>query len=158
MPRPAAEVTKAPVKGKDLDNYLRASAEADADPDGDSYLRIIDQVLSATSVDVVLTPVEAMQAKDMTDIPLYLAGFDLNKSEYDVGSPFYVSMQCMVAQDGTPVVINCGHRKVIAQCVKLRQFDQFPYQVQIRARGASAHGTPMLELIKWADDAEPPPF
>jgi len=146
-----------PKTTQELDTFLRAEGAAEADPDEGGYSRIIEQVLSATSPDVVLTPVEAVQAKDMVGIALVFYGFDLNESEYDVGSPFYVSMKCAVAQDGTPVIINCGHKKVIAQCVKLREFDEFPYNVMFRQRGVSKiGGTPMLELTKWEPEPEPP--
>ena len=147
-----------PSRAKDLDQFLRDSNEQSSDPDGGGLLRIIDQVLSAATPDAVLTPVDALAAADMVGVNLYLGGIDLNQSEYDVGSPFYVSMACLVAEDQTPVVINCGHRKVIAQCVKLREFDQFPYRVVFRTRGVSKiGGTPMLELIKW-EETEPAPF
>ena len=50
--RPDTVVTGQPVlKAKDLDAFLRQSAEDDQDPDGAAYLRIIDQVLAATSPD-----------------------------------------------------------------------------------------------------------
>ena len=147
-----------PKRGADLDQYLRDTEAEKSDPDGAALLRIIDQVLSADSPDAILTPVEAVAAADMVGINLYLAAVELNQSEYDVGSPFYVSLACLVAEDQTPIVVNCGHRKVIAQCIKLREFDQFPYRVVFRQRGVSKiGGTPMLELVKWGEP-EPPPF
>jgi hypothetical protein len=157
VPRSRTLDTISPKTAKELDEYLRAEGAAEVDPDADAYTRIIDQVLSAKSPDVVLTPVEALQARDMVGVPLVFYGFDLNESEYDVGSPFYVSMKCAVAQDGTPAIINCGHKKVIAQCVKLREFDQWPYNVMFRTRGTSkVGGTAMLELVKWEPEGEPP--
>jgi hypothetical protein len=147
-----------PLSAAQLDDWMRQEQEANADPDGAAYARIIDQVLSATSPDIVLTPVEAVQAKDMVGVPLLLFGGTLNESEYDQGSPFYVTLETVVNEDQTPVVINCGHKKVIAQFVKLREFGQFPYQVMFRQRGVSKiGGTPMLELVKW-ETPEPPPF
>ena len=157
VPQSRALATTIPTTARELDVFLRAQGEQVPDPDAGGYERIIEQVLSATSPDVVLTPVEALQAKEIVGVPLILYGFDLNKSEYDVGSPFYVSMQCAVAQDGTPAIINCGHKKVIAQLVKLKEFDQFPYNVVFRERGVSkVGGTAMLELVKWETSEEPP--
>jgi len=155
---PAVIDGKVPLKAKDLDQFLRTEGEAEGDPEGGAYLRIIDQVLSATSPDVVLTPVEALNAADMVGIPLLLFGGELNKSDYDVGSPFYVSLECVVNEDQTPAIVNCGHKKVIAQFVKLREFGQFPYRVMFRQRGVSKiGGTPMLELVKW-EEPEAAPF
>jgi hypothetical protein len=147
-----------PVKASELNDYLRSSAEADLDPDEGAYSRIIEQVLRATTPDIVLTPTEAIDAKDMVGIPLIMTGFDLNESEFDAGSPFYASIQAFVAQDETAVVINCGHKKVIAQLIKLREFDQWPYKVQFEQRGVSRiGGTPMLSLVKW-EEQETAPF
>ncbi len=157
VPAAAASVPAMPTTSQELDAFLTQVGNVESDPDAGGYERIIAQVLSATSPDVVLTPVEALQAKDMVGIPLIFFGFDLNKSEFDVGSPFYVSMQCVIAQDQTPAIINCGHKKVIAQCVKLKQFGEWPYNVEFRTRGVSKiGGTAMLELVKWEADGEPP--
>src|SRR5260221_482855 len=77
-----------PVRASDLDQYLRDTHAAEVDPDEGAYSRIIEQVLKSTSPDIVLTPTEAVDAKDMVGIPLVITGFDLNESEYDQGSPF----------------------------------------------------------------------
>jgi len=147
-----------PVKASDLDQYLRDTHAAEVDPDEGAYARIIEQVLKSTTPDIVLTPTEAVDAKDMVGIPLVITGFDLNESEYDQGSPFYVSIHAFVAQDETEVVINCGHKKVIAQMVMLKRFDQWPYRAMFRQRGVSKiGGTPMLELVK-AEGPEKAPF
>jgi hypothetical protein len=100
-----------------------------------------------------------MQARDMIDIPLMLADFELNKSEYDVGAPFFASMAVLVP-GGEPAVVNCGHKKVLAQLVKLKEFNEFPYRVKFIARGQSKQGTPMLELTAWTEDeySDTPPF
>jgi hypothetical protein len=154
VPRSMAVANTAPTTSRELDAYLRAQGDQEKDPDAGGYERIIAQVLSATSPDVVLTPVEAIQARDIVGVPLLLFGVEMNESEFDEGSPFYASMQCVVAQDATPAIVNCGHKKVIAQLVKLKEFDQFPYRVMFRQRGTSKiGGTPMLELVKW--DEEP---
>lgn len=130
----------------------------------DPYRRIIDQILSAESPDAVLTPVEARKLSEFIGVPLLLFGYDLQKSEYDVGTPFYAAMQCQEAETKSPVVITSGHKKVLAQLVKLRQFAQWPYQVMPTQRGTGAGGDPLYELGKWPVDYVPgdlskePPF
>lgn len=157
MTREQAKLAIPPKTATELDAWLKTSKEVETDPDDGAYERIIAQVLAADSPDVVLTPVEALQARDVVGVPLLLFGHELNESEFDVGSPFYASMQCAIAQDDTPAIINCGHKKVIAQLVKLKQFDQYPYRVMFRERGTSkVGGTPMLELVKWEQQEEPP--
>ena len=140
-----------------LDKYLRSETSMDTDGPGGGYEAIIRQVLAAESPDAVLTPVEAEQARDYVGINLLLHGYELNQSDFDAGSPWYASLQVEHPDSGERKVLNCGHRKVMAQLVKLRQFDQWPYKVMIMERGRSAQGTPMLELRKWVE-LDAPPF
>lgn len=124
----------------------------------DPMQRIIQQVLDADSVDAVLTPVEVMQARDIVGVPFLLQDFDLNQSEYDAGSPFYASMVCVMPPGDDVRVVNCGHKKVLAQLVKLRQFNALPLPVKFIERGRSQQGTAMLELSKWDEGDGPAPF
>lgn len=162
VPKSAAAVDRTPVTAADLMEHLRAEGTRDGDAPSTAHDQIIAQVLSAKTPDAVLTPVEAMQGSDLIGVRLLLGGYELNKSDYDVGSPFYASMQCMAESESgewEPVVVNTGHKKVLAQLVKLREFDQFPYQVMFRTRGQSQQGTPMLELVKWeVPEGQEPPF
>src|SRR6266568_2505166 len=166
LPANVKDSPKAPVRESDFDRFLKDRQSEGADPERDPYEAIIQQVMNADSPDAVLTPVEALQGRDLLDEPLILLGFELNKSEYDVGSPFYASMQCLRPPDGERVIVNCGHKKVMAQLVKLEEFHQnpnvdagYPYQVMFRTRGVSkVGGTPMLELTKWREDSGEPPF
>lgn len=141
-----------------LTEFITTQSEEMPERDSDPMQRIIEQVLNAESADAVLTPVDVKQASEIVGIPFVLFEFDLNESEYDAGSPFFASMVCGLPPDGEPTVINCGHKKVIAQLVKLRQFDALPAQVKFITRGKSKQGTPMLELTKWSEDDGPPPF
>ena len=119
--------------------------------EADPYRRILDQILNAETPDAVLTPVEAHKIGEYLGIPLLLFGFELQRSEYDTGSPFYAAMQCRDVNKDEPVVITSGHRKVLAQLVKLRQFAQWPYQVMPIARGTGQGGDPLYELTKWPE-------
>lgn len=120
------------------------------DPDVDPYQQIIEQVLAAETPDDVLTPVVAIAAKDLVGINLLLHDVNLNKSEFDVGSPFYASCHVVRQDTGETIVVNCGHKKVLAQLIKLDQFAQYPYQVKFIEQGRSKQsGSPMLALAKW---------
>jgi hypothetical protein len=127
--------------------------------DDDPFASIIRQILSATSPDIVLTPVEATQARDVVGVPLEVFDFAMNKSEFDTGAPFYASMQCQKVKTGEPVVVNCGHKAVIAQLIRLKQLDAYPFAGVFEERGRSAQGTPMLRLKRYeSTEGEPPPF
>lgn len=134
--------------------------------DDDPYRRILDQILSAETPDSVLTPVEAKKLGDYIGVPLLLFGFELQESTYDVGTPFYAALQCRDVNADEPVILTTGHRKVLAQCVRLRQLVEagkadWPFQVMTMGRGTGQGGTPLLEFGKWPEDYvpnEPPPF
>jgi len=143
----------------DFDRKLIAQQDAVKEDSKDPHERIIAQVLEAESPDAVLTPVDVLQGRDLIGENIVLLDFELNKSEFDVGSPFYASISALRTPDEPPVVVNCGHKKVIAQLVRLKELDAFPVQVRFATRGVSkAGGTPMLELTKWSTEPAEPPF
>jgi hypothetical protein len=156
---PSTEVTKRGRAPSALDRFFADAKDQGGDVERDPMESIIRQVLSADSPASVLTPTEVMKASDMVGIPLLLVGFELNESEYDAGSPMYGSMAVLVP-GGQPTVVNCGHKKVLAQLVKLQEFNEFPYRVIFVTRGTSKQGTPMLELNAWTEEqyADNPPF
>jgi hypothetical protein len=136
-----------------FDQFLKDRNARDGDPEVDPYERILQQVLSAKTPDAVLTPVEVMQGRDIIGVPFILADFTLNESDFDEGSPFYANMTCHMPPEGEPVPVNCGHKKVLAQLVKLKEMDAFPIAVKFITRGtAKVGGTPMLELTKWGPE------
>lgn len=141
--------------GRELDKFDRFLIDREAEGGDvaiDSYQAIIEQVLSATSPDDVLTPVEAVKAADVVGIPYLLYGFDMNESEFDAGSPFYASMKMGNTVTGEPQVVNCGHKRVIAQLIKLEEFQQYPYRVMFKEQGKSRKsGSPMLVMVKWQE-------
>jgi hypothetical protein len=161
----AAELVMDPHSGAhalavpdDVHAFLMSQGQGGELQEGDPFRRIIEQVLSAESPDAVLTPVEAVSANDMIGVPLLLHDYALNKSDYDVGSPFFASMECARGDTDEPVVVNTGHKRVLAQLVKLKQFGQFPYKIMIAQTGTNDRGTPMLVLRKWPETVTPPPF
>lgn len=166
-----------------FEDWLRnAKNEQDDDAGEDPYMRILRQTLNAKTPDDVLTPIEALKARDLVGHALIAEGFEFNESEYDVGSPMYASIRCVyvsllppqeleilkidrpsppiVTPTGKPalftgdsIVVNCGHKKVITQLVVLRQMNAFPRKVVFAERGKSkVSGSPMLTLLKWGKD------
>jgi hypothetical protein len=142
------------ARPSEFDRFLTDKMSADGDPETDPLERIVKQVLSAESADAVLTPVEVMQGRDIIGVPIIVVGFQLNKSDFDAGSPFYASMECLMPPEAVPQVVNCGHKKVLAQLVRLQELDAFPVNVQFITRGQSKQGTPMLELTKWPEQEQ----
>jgi hypothetical protein len=147
------------VKKSEFDKFLTTKAAERQDIESDPFEEIIKQVLNAESPDAVLTPTEVLQGRDLIGVPLVVLGFALNQSEFDVGSPFYATLDAIRSPDEPPFKVNCGHKKVIAQLVKLEEFSAFPVQVKFITRGTSkVGGTAMLELTKWDANDAPAPF
>ena len=155
----AAELVKPEGGVKALERILMENKGEWTDPERDPMDSIIEQVLRADSPAAVLTPVDALQARDYVGVPLMLLGWQPNESDYDAGSPVYASLAVLMP-GGEPNVMNCGHKKVLAQLVKLNEFNQYPYKVKFITRGVSRQNTPMLELTEWKDEdyEDNPPF
>jgi hypothetical protein len=152
--QPAATVVRS-----EFDRKLIAQQEVVGETAEDPYERIIRQVLAADSADVVLTPTEVFQARDLLNQNIVIIDFELNQSEFDAGSPFYATMAVLKSPDDPPMVVNCGHKKVLAQLVRLKELGAFPIQVKFITRGTSkVGGTPMLEMVKWEYGEQPAPF
>lgn len=89
-----------------------------------TYRSIIAQVMASASIEEVLTPPEAISAREMVGIPLVLTGFHVNTSEYDVGSPYYFSMDVTRGDTGERCVVNSGNQRIMAQLLKCYMLDQ----------------------------------
>lgn len=89
-----------------------------------TYRSIISQVLSSASIEEVLTPPEAVSARDMAGIPLVINGFHVNTSEYDVGSPYYFSMDVIRGDTSEKLVVNSGNQRIMAQLLRIYMLDQ----------------------------------
>ena len=115
-----------------LDQYLADEGLYKEPSPEQAYRQIIDQILSAATPEDVLTPAEAVSARDCVDRPFFLYGFDVNTSEFDVGSPFYATMKVRFLDDDQPTVVNSGNQALFAQLIRLSQLDAFPQTVVIR--------------------------
>lgn len=161
MTRPGTVATR----NEDTAFLFEAGEKAEEEMSG-TYQSLIEQILSAETPDQILTPVEVMQPRDMVGEPLEIFAMRLQKSEYEVGSPMYASIEAKMLSTGEPVVVNCGQKPVMAQLVRLQQLDSFPFRAFFRETGRNAHGTAMYRLtslpqdrIKPSDgDKDEPPF
>lgn len=115
-----------------------------------AYRAIVNQILNAETIEEVLTPIEAHSAKEVIDRNLTLHDFHINRSEFDVGAPYYMSLDCVDEDTGEKMVVNTGHQAMMAQLIKLRQDNNFPYHVRIyRAGKPNRFGNEPLRLRKW---------
>lgn len=138
--------------------FLFESGEKAEEQMTDNYRAIIEQILSAETPDQILTPVEVLQPRDVADELLEVFDVRWQRSEFEVGSPMYASLEAKRIMDGAPVVVNCGQKPVMAQLVRMQQLDAFPFRAFFRQTGNNAHGTAMyrLTMAKGQSPNEPP--
>lgn len=147
------------VRRDDFNTFITSKAAEFQDDPGDPLQRIIAQVLNAETPDAVLTPVDVKKAHEITGQPMVVLSYRLEKSDYDVGSPFFAVMEVMLGPGQEPEIVTCGHKKVMAQLVRLEELKAFPFSAEFIERGTSKEGhTPMLELRKVDLKIDEPPF
>ncbi len=117
-----------------------------------TYRDIVSQVLSAQSVFDVLMPPNVLSARDQVGKPFALVGVRFQESAYDAGSPIYASMDVVWPGETRRDVIHCGHQQMIAQLLKLNEFNEFPQLVIIeQSAQPNRFGNYMLRL-RFAED------
>lgn len=112
-------------------DYMRTEELSEEEEKLAAYKRIIDQILAADTPDEVLTPIEAMSLRDFVGEVITIKHVSVNKSEYDVGSPFYFTMECVNETTQETLVLNSGVQRVMAQIVRLNQLGALPCKVRI---------------------------
>jgi hypothetical protein len=125
----------------------RQQTEAELNPE-QAYHRILQQIMAAETVENVLTPVEAYNATDLIDVPLEVVGFEPQRSEYEVGSPFYFSVMAQNLVTGERAVVNTGNQACMAQLLRLAELGAFPFVAKFAERGRARDGrTRPLRLV-----------
>lgn len=139
--------------------FLFESGEKAEDEMSDSYKSIIEQILSAETPDQILTPVEVKQPRDVENELLDIFDCRWQRSDFEVGSPMYASIEAKSVLSGEPLVVNCGQKPVMAQLVRLQQLGALPVRAYFRKTGTNAHGTAMYRLtVDKNATSEPAPF
>lgn len=127
------------------DDSLLATIEAmgvdlDIDP-GDMAEQITKRLLTAESLDDLLSPQEAEKADDWIGKAIEVHGGRWMRSDYDEGAPVYLLIDAVDVESGERVLITCGARNVMAQVMRMHQQGWLPAKVKItRARRASKAG------------------
>lgn len=111
--------------------YMRTEEQDEDEEKLATYKRIIDQILAAKTPDEVLTPIEAMDLRALVGEIITINAVSVNKSDYDVGSPFYFTMECVNETTQEKLVLNSGVQRVMAQIVRLNQLGKLPCKVRV---------------------------
>lgn len=149
----------------------RPETAEDVAPEEFAYRAIVEQILTSETVRDVLTPIEAVGARDMLDRPFALHAVDYRESEFEAGAPLYAVMQVQFTDDGERMVLTTGNQAMLAQLITLQTkhdaahkawqaWDEgghkgkepqpvFPVQAKIAQVGAklNRYGNPHLRLV-----------
>lgn len=93
---------------------------------------IMAQVLSATSVDEVLSNLEAVGLRERLDRPMTLMNLRFNRSDYEEGNPFYALLEVAYPGETERELLTTGAKKIVAQVFRLAQLGAFPVEVVAR--------------------------
>lgn len=90
----------------------------------DRHRQILEEILSRTSIDEILSAPEATPATEIVGKPLKVTGFKLMESEFVEGAPMYSIMKATMLETGEPVVVTCGWQALSAQLQAAAQVDE----------------------------------
>lgn len=152
-----AEVVQAtgvivPREGDFISQYLRIEQDNDELPDGAGYQAIMDQIMSATSMDDLFSENSADKPSDVYRRKLTVFGYSVLDSDFEVGPPVYFAIQVHDEVDDKPRVIVTGNQAVMAQCMKAKQMGWFPAKLMfIQGERPNRFGGYPIRLITWKD-------
>jgi hypothetical protein len=136
-----------PLADTGLGDYLSREARDTQIPEGGAYRDIVQQILTADTAMAVLTPPEVLSAPQVVDRPFLLHAARIQDSDIPDSTGFYVSLDVELIDTQERVVVNTGHQAMMAQIIKLVEFNEFPYLVEIYKAGKSnQYGTIPLRL------------
>lgn len=141
-----------------IGRFLVTEREEVADDSTDAYRQIISQILNAETVEDVLTDTEAVSLQTLHGQVIEIDRFDIRESEYEQGSPVYLTIHGRDVTTGEPFIANCGNQRVLAQLGRLGQIHEsnlaagrepvFPVRVLVkRSPRPNKFGSFPLKLI-----------
>lgn len=140
--------TVVPLDDTGLADYLANEANDSQLDTVSTHRDIVQQILTRESAMDVLTDTEILNAKDIVGRPFALIATRFNESDFDAGSPWYASMDVHFVDTDTRSVVNCGHQALMAQLIKLHEFNEYPYPVVIKqGNKPNRFGTYPLRLV-----------
>lgn len=133
----------------DFERMLETSrSQALEDPEQVSRT-IAERILSAGSVEEVLTPGEARHARELLDTPVTVHAVHFNQSDFEDGIGFYAVVDVTDTESGDTFAVTCGGRNVMAQLYQLARLNALPCDVRFtQARKPTRAGYWPLWLVK----------
>jgi len=132
-----------------LGQYIDSVAVEGRTAEEVAYMAIIQQIFDSETPEDVLTPIEAVNAKDVIGRPVRVKRWEAVRSEYEVGSPFYAAIQVDHLDTSEQGVITTGNQAILAQLITLQSRDAFPIEGKFVEFGKpNKYGTMPMRLAK----------
>lgn len=95
----------------------------------DAMEQMIADILTAESVEDVLSEQLTVPVEKILGIPVQINGVRVGRTEFADGFPFYALLDCQYGQGMKPHVVSCGAFKVMAQLARMDMLAEWPQVV-----------------------------
>jgi hypothetical protein len=108
--------------------------------------QIVRRILAAPDEDAVLAEDSTIATKELIGIPIEVRSFRLLKSQLvdketgEVKAGAFMIVDAARLEDDTPVVLNTGAPKIMAQLIRLNQLERLPARVKVAEVGQAKPG------------------
>jgi hypothetical protein len=130
-----------------------ALGEAIEDP-ANAQEAIVRRILAAPDEDAVLAEDSTVATKDLVGQPLEIQNFRILKSQLvdsdtgEIQQGVFMIIDATHLDNNTPIAINTGAPKIMAQLIRLKQLERIPAKVKVAEVGQAKPGrNRALQLI-----------
>lgn len=116
--------------------------------------QIVRRILQAPDEDSILAEDSTIATKELVGIPLEIQSFRILKSQLvdsdtgEVKQGVWMVIDAQKLDDGTPIAVNTGAPKIMAQLIRLQQLERIPAKVKVAEVGQARPGqNRALQLI-----------
>jgi hypothetical protein len=109
-----------------LNDTLAEDLKAGRSNAADAVDAIVDQIMTAETLDEILSPAELTTAEEILGVPLQIFNWRPTRSEYTGGLEFYAIIECVRADTHLTDLVGCGAANVVAQLKRMSQLGYLP--------------------------------
>lgn len=101
------------------------------DDDEDVQLRILEQILKATTPHEILNAGEAIPATELLNVPLEITGIRASESGFVEGNDFYLHVDAIILANKDKVTFSTGSQDVCVKLVQLARHKFLPMYARL---------------------------
>lgn len=118
-----------------LRQYAERTGVIGMDDNTSTYQRIVEEILSKTTVDEIFSDQVTYNLEDIIGRPMTVMGFRVLASDYDQGAEIYVSIDVQFDGSTRQDIVNTGNQGVVAQLFAAHQSNLFPVRLYVKQTG-----------------------